>query len=143
MASVAYASDATEQPMPARTGARAGLVISALVTLFLAMDAGGKLFAPDLMIANSPAIGLPATVEFYRLLGGILAAATLLYAVPATSVFGAVLLTGYFGGAVATHLIAGSPLLGSTLFGVYLGAAAWLGLWLRMPRLRALFPIMR
>ena len=51
------------------------------------------------------------------------------------------LLTGYLGGAVATHLSAGSPLISNTLFGLYLGLAVWGGLWLREPRLRALIPL--
>lgn len=101
------------------------------------MDAGGKLFVPEMMIANSPPLGLPADPGFHRLLGAILAACTLLYAWPRTAPLGAVLLTGYLGGAVLAHLRVGSPLLTHTLFGVYLGAVAWIGLWLRDPRLRA------
>lgn len=118
-----------------------GWGLSGLVLAFLAADAAGKLLAPELMIANSPAIGLPADPAFYRLLGVILAVCTALYAVPRTAVLGAVLLTGYFGGAVAFHLSAGSPLFSFTLFGVYLGVIVWGGLWLREPRLRALFPV--
>ena len=118
-----------------------GLGLSGLTVAFLAADAAGKLLAPELMIANSPPLGLPADPAFYRLLGGILAICTALYALPRTAVLGAVLLTGYLGGAVATHLRVGSPLLGFTLFGVYLGTVTWAGLWLREPRLRALFPL--
>ena len=120
-----------------------GRALSALAILFLAMDAGGKLFAPAMMIANSPALGIPADPGFYQLLGGILAVATLLYALPQTAILGAVLLTGYLGGAVATHLRVGSPLFGFTLFGVYLGLVVWGGVWLREPQLRALIPIVR
>ena len=117
---------------------RAGWALSGLVILFFAMDAGGKIFAPAAMIAHSPPLGIPADPGFYRLLGGILAACTILYAVPRTAVLGAVLATGYLGGAVFAHLRVGSPLLGFTLFGVYLGAVMWLGLWLRDARVRAL-----
>jgi len=116
----------------------AGRVLSGLVILFLAMDAGGKLFAPEAMIANSPPIGLPADPAFYRLLGAILAIATGLYAWPRTAFVGAVLLTGYLGGAIACHLRVGSPLATHTLFGLYLGIVLWGGLWLRDARLRAL-----
>jgi hypothetical protein len=116
----------------------AGRVLSGLVILFLAMDAAGKLIAPDMMIANSPPIGLPADPAFYRLLGVILAIATALYAWPRTAFVGAVLLTGYLGGAIACHLRVGSPLATHTLFGLYLGIALWGGLWLRDDRLRAL-----
>lgn len=117
---------------------RVGRVLSGLAVLFLAVDAGGKLFAPALMIANSPPLGLPADPAFYRLLGAILAVCTTLYAWPRTAFVGAVLLTGYLGGAVAVHLRVGSPLLGFTLFGVYVGAVVWGGLWLRDARLRTL-----
>jgi len=91
-----------------------------------------------MMIANSPPIGLPADPAFYRLLGVILAIATALYAWPRTAFVGAVLLTGYLGGAIACHLRVGSPLATHTLFGLYLGIALWGGLWLRDDRLRAL-----
>ncbi len=63
------------------------------------------------------------------------------YLVPRTSVFGAVLWTGYLGGAVATHVRVGSPLLSHTLFPVYVAVLLWAGLWLREPRLRALLPV--
>ena len=118
-------------------GARVGWGLTGLATLFLLADAAGKLLAPDLMIANSPPLGIPADPAFYRLLGAILAICTALYAYPRT----AVLLTGYLGGAVASHLRVGSPLLSFTLFGVYLGLVVWGGLYLREPRLRALLPL--
>jgi hypothetical protein len=119
----------------------AGRVLSGLAVLFFVMDAGGKLIAPEVMIANSPPLGMPADPAFYRLLGGILLVCTALYAWPRTAFLGAVLVTGYLGGAVASHLRVGSPLLGFTLFGVYLGIIVWGGLWLRDPRIRALLPI--
>lgn len=117
----------------------AGRVLSGLVILALAADAGFKLFAADLMIANTPpALGMPADSGFYRLLGAILAACVALYAWPRTAVLGAILLTGYLGGAVATHARVGDPLFSHTLFGVYLGLAVWAGLYLRSTTLRAL-----
>ena len=125
----------------ATAGARVGWGLTGLATLFLLADAAGKLLAPDLMIANSPPLGIPADPAFYRLLGAILAICTALYAYPRTAVLGAVLLTGYLGGAVASHLRVGSPLLSFTLFGVYLGLVVWGGLYLREPRLRALLPL--
>ena len=138
MAGIAPDSKLSAFAAPSRTAARVGVALSTVAVLFLALDAGGKLVAPAAMIAHSPPIGIPADIGFYRLLGGILAVCTALYAWPRTSALGAVLLTGYLGGAVATHLIAGSPLFGFTLFGVYLGAFVWGGLWLREPRVRAL-----
>lgn len=119
------------------TKSRIGIAVSALVMLFLAMDAAGKLFVPEMMIANSPPLGLPADPGFHRMLGMILAASTLLYAIPRTSVLGAVLLTAYLGGAVAIHARIGSPLVSHTFFGAYIGVLLWLGLWLRNPQLRA------
>ena len=119
---------------------RTGIGLTVLVALFLAMDAGGKLFAPELMIANSPPLGLPADTGFHRLLGAILAGSLVLYRIPRTALLGAILLTGYLGGAVATHARVGSPLLSHTLFGVYLGLILWAALWCRLPALRALLP---
>ena len=116
----------------------AGRVLSGLAILALAMDATGKLVAPELMIANSPPLGLPSAPAFHRLLGVILASCVALYAWPRTSVLGAVLLTGYLGGAVFAHLRVGSPIASFTLVGVYIGIVIWLGLWLRDPRVRAL-----
>jgi hypothetical protein len=118
---------------------RAGWAIGGLAAAMLLMDGGMKLLATDMMIANTPAaLQLPADPAFYRLLGAILCGATLLYLAPRTSLIGAILLTGYLGGAIACHARVGSPLLSHTLFGLYLGIAIWAGLWLRDPRLRAL-----
>jgi hypothetical protein len=137
---IAEAPTATSRPSRDR-GVIAGRLLSGIVVLALAADATGKLIAPAAMIANSPPLGLPANPGFYRLLGAILAACTALYAWPRTAILGAILVTGYLGGAVATHLRVGSPLLGYTLFGAYVGIAAWTGLWLRDPRLRRLLPL--
>ena len=137
-------TQAIETSPPGRSPAPAlwaGRALSGLAALFLLMDAGGKLIAPEAMIANSPPIGLPADVGFYRTLGAILLACTALYAWPRTAMLGAVLLTGYLGGAVASHLRVGSPLFSHVLFGVYLGLFVWGGLWLRCPALRALMPL--
>jgi hypothetical protein len=131
---------------PARSSAspsvKLGWALSGVAILFLGMDAGAKLLVPAMMAAYTPPqLRIPTDPGFYRLLGSILAMCTALYAIPRTALLGAVLLTGYLGGAVATHLSAGSPLVSSTLFGVYLGLAVWGGLWLREPRLRTLLPL--
>jgi hypothetical protein len=126
---------------PSNTRRWTGWVMSGVVILFCTMDAGGKLIVPELMIANSPPLGLPAEAGFMRLLGAILAIATALYTWKRTSFLGAILLTAYFGGAVATHLRVGSPPATHTLFAVYLGLLAWGGLWLRDARIRALLPL--
>ena len=121
---------------------KVGWALSGAAILFLGMDAGAKLLVPAMMAAYTPSgLHLPADSGFYRLLGAILALCTALYAIPRTAILGAVLLTAYLGGAVATHLSAASPLLSNTLFGVYLGLAVWGGAWLREPRLRALMPL--
>jgi hypothetical protein len=130
---------------PAAAGSRdlklwAGRGLSGLAILFLAMDAGGKLIAPATMIAYSPPLGIPADPSLYRLLGGILAVCTILYAWRGTTLLGAVLLTGYLGGAIAVNVRAEMPLFSNTLFGAYVGIVLWSGLWLRDARVRALLP---
>ncbi len=120
---------------------RTGIALTVLVALFLAMDAGGKLFAPAMMIANSPPLGLPTDEGFHRMLGAILAVSLVLYLVPRTALLGAILLTGYLGGAVATHVRVGSPLFSHTVFGVYLGVLVWAALWCRSAAVRALLPL--
>jgi len=132
---------ATATPSPAWR--RTGLVLSGLAILFLVADAAGKLIAPETMIANTPPLGLPATVSFYRLLGTILALCTAIHLWPRTALLGAVLLTGFLGGAVAVNLRAGMPLLSNTLFGVYVGALMWGGLLLRRPKLAGLLGLSR
>jgi hypothetical protein len=134
---------ASTAPPPRALQLWTGRILTVLAILFFGMDAGGKLIAPATMIAHSPPLGLPADLGFYRLLGAILAISTALYAWQRTAFLGAVLLTGYLGGAVATHLRVGSPLFGYTLFGVYLGIMLWGGLWLRDSRVRALMPLIR
>lgn len=119
------------------TARRIGIALSALVIAFLALDAAGKLFAPEMMIANSPPLGLPDDPGFHRMLGAILALSVVLFAIPRTCGLGAILVTAYLGGAVATHVRMGSPLFSHTLFGVYLGVLLWLGLWLRNQHVRA------
>lgn len=124
---------------PSNTQLWTGRVLSALVVLFLVMDFGMKLADLPIVTQTGLQLGWPAGTA--RELGMILAVCTVLYAYPRTAVLGAILLTGYLGGAVATHLRVGSPVFSHTLFGVYIGVMAWAGLWLRDPRLRALLPL--
>jgi len=77
------------------------------------------------------------------MLGTLLLIPTLLYIWPRTAILGAILITAYLGGAVATHVRIGSPLFSHILFGVYLGVMLWGGLWLRDPRVRALIPFVK
>ena len=141
MVATYQAASAASAPRALQTWA--GRILTGVIILALGADAAGKLIAPMTMIAHSPPLGLPATSGFYRLLGAILGVATALYAWPRTAFLGALLLTAYLGGAVATHLRVGSPLVGYTLFGVYLGIMLWGGLWLRDSRIRALLPLSR
>ncbi len=120
----------------------AGHVLSGLVILFLLFDAGLKLVSPETAIRYSPpGLGWPLEVGTMYLLGTLLLIPTLLYIWPRTAILGAILITGYLGGAIATHVRIGSPLFSHCLFGVYLGLMLWGGLWLRDPRLRALIPL--
>lgn len=116
----------------------AGWTLSGLVLGFLAIDITFKLLAARQVLETHAALGWPDTIGMAHLLGGVLLIAALLYAVPRTALLGAILLTAYLGGAVAAHVRIGNPLFSHTLFGVYLGVILWAGLWLRMPRLRAL-----
>ena len=121
----------------------AGRTLGGLAILFLVMDGVMKLVPLQVVITTSAQIGWPADPGLWRLLGVILLGSTLLHAIPRTSMLGAVLLTGYLGGAVASHVRIGSPLFSHVLFGVYLGVMLWGGLWLRDARVRALIPIAR
>jgi len=116
-----------------------GVTFSAIVVLFLILDVAGKLAAIAPVLEASEKIGFPG-VTMARTLGVILLGCTLLYIYPRTSVFGAILLTAYLGGAVATHLRLGNPLFSHVLFGVYVGIFMWGGLVLRYPALRAWLP---
>ena len=114
--------------------------MSGLAIAFLLMDATMKLLALPVVLEASAPLGFPGA-DMARGLGTVLLICTVLYAVPRTAVLGAILLTGYLGGAVATHVRVESPLFTHTLFGVYLGVMLWGGLYLRDIRLRALFPL--
>lgn len=116
---------------------RTGLVMSGLVIAFLLFDS--KLVPIAAVTETMAALGYPPGLE--RGLGVLTLVCTLLYAVPRTSVLGAILLTGLFGGAMATHLRVGSPLVSHLLFGLYLGLLMWGGLYLRDARLRGLIPL--
>lgn len=119
-------------------GVRAGWALSGLAIAFLLMDGAMKIAQPTVVVETTRALGWPADGTTLLTLAIILIGSTLLYAVPRTAVIGAILLTGYLGGAVATHLRIGSPLFSHVLFGVYVGAFVWGGLWLRDQRVRSL-----
>ena len=116
----------------------AGYALSGLVILFLVMDGAIKLVPAQVAIDTTATLGWPTDTATLRTLGVLTLGSALLYAWPRTSLLGAIILTGYLGGAVATHARIGSPLFSHTLFGVYVGIMAWAGLYLRTPALRAL-----
>ena len=103
-----------------------GRILSGLVILFLLFDGAIKLIPLDIVIETSRQLGIPTNLAVT--LGVLTLVGTLLYAYPRTSVLGAILLTGYLGGAIYVHVRAGSPLFSHTLFGVYLGILLWGGL---------------
>jgi hypothetical protein len=116
----------------------AGRIVSALPVLFLLMDGVMKLLKPPMVVETTLKVGYQESLIIP--LGIVLLICTGLYAIPQTSVLGAILLTGYLGGAVATHVRVGDPLFSHALFPVYLGVLIWLGLYLCDGRLRALIP---
>jgi hypothetical protein len=113
-----------------------GRIFSGLVIAFLTMDAIGKLLRVQPVIEGSVALGYRAEDIF--LLGVLLAVGVVLYAIPRTSLLGAIYITGYLGGALAAHLRIGSPLATHVLFAVYVATFLWLGLVLRSPDLARL-----
>ncbi len=116
-----------------------GRVLSALAVLFLLFDITLHLARPSFVIAGTKQIGFPAAAILP--LGIIQLVCLILYLIPRTSVLGAILWTGYLGGAVATHVRVADPLFSHILFPTYIAALLWGGLWLREQRLRALVPI--
>jgi hypothetical protein len=132
------------QTTPVSSGALwTGRVLSGLIILFMIFDGALKLPPLDVVTQTMVPLGWPADVNLARLLGIIGLVSTALYALPRTSVLGAILLTGYLGGAIATNMRVGSPLFSHTLFGVYLGIILWGGLYLRDPRVSALIRFSR
>ena len=116
-----------------------GRTLTTLAALFLGVDALGKLLQLAPVVAGTAELGYP---EGAVLMIGVLEAFCLAaYQVPPTAVLGALLLTGYLGGAIATHMRAGNPLFSHILFPVYVASFVWGGLFLREARLRALLPL--
>ncbi len=118
-----------------------GRVMSGLVVAFLIFDGGIKLAPLSVVTETMQQLGYSASPELARGLGVMTLAIALLYALPRTSILGAILLTGLLGGAMATHLRVGSPLFSHLFFGRYLGLLAWGGLYLRDTKLRRMIPL--
>lgn len=124
-----------------RPGARvwAGRVLTGLSALFFLMDGVMKLFKPPVVVESTVQLGYPESAIVG--IGIVLLVCTLLYLVPRTAGVGAVLLTGYLGGAVATQVRVGGPWF-NILFPVVFGAFVWGGLWLRNANVRRMLPVM-
>ena len=114
-----------------------GRIISFLLGPFFGMSAVMKLLQHPKVLEGVTHMGLPANLIVP--LGILELACILIYLLPPTAVFGAVLLTGYMGGAILTHLRIGEPVI--THIGI--GILIWLGIWLRFPHLRQLLPVVR
>lgn len=141
MSTLASTSPVFVSPPVSTAAIWSGRVLSGLLVLFLLFDGVIKLVPLEIVTETSLQLGIPTYLA--RTLGVLTLAGTLLYAMPRTAVLGAILLTGYFGGAIYVHVRADSPLFSHTLFGVYLGVMMWAGLWLRDPAVRTLLPLRR
>ncbi len=118
----------------------AGRILSGLSVAFLIFDGGMKLVKPPVVVEATLQLGYPESSIIG--IGAVLLTCTLLYLIPRTSVLGAILLTGYLGGAVASNVRAQQPLF-NILFPVIFACIAWGGLWLRETRLSLLVPLKR
>ncbi len=128
----------TPKPGSGKGVQRTGLVLSWLLGLFMLFIAGMNIIQPESVVQQTRESGFPVSAMLP--LGIVLACSTLLYLYPKTMVLGCVLLTGYFGGAVATHVVKGDG-LGLSLFPVLFGILTWLGGIMQCKRLRAILPL--
>lgn len=126
-------------PQPPKKALWAGRILSGFAVLLLLFDAAIKVLKLPVAVQGTTQLGYPESVVFG--LGIVQLACLIAYLVPRTSVLGAVLWTGYLGGAVATHVRIGNPLFSHMLFPVYVAVFLWAGLWLRDQRLRSIFPV--
>jgi hypothetical protein len=126
----------TDTMAPSRKRLWAGRILSGMAVLFLSFDGVAKLMKLAAVVEGSAQLGYPASTIFG--IGVVLLACVAVYVVPRTSIVGAVLLTGYLGGAIATHVRVGNPLFSHVLFPIYVAALIWGGLYLRDRRVRTL-----
>jgi hypothetical protein len=133
------APNAVLESHPSRKAIWSGRILSGLAVLFLLFDATFKLLQFPAALQGTAELGYPTGVVFP--LGVVQLVCLAVYLVPRTSVLGAVLWTGYLGGAIATHVRVGQPVFSHVLFPVYVATFLWAGLWLRDARLRAVLPV--
>jgi len=117
-----------------------GRILSTLAILFLLFDAAGKLAMPVFVVDAFARLGIPTHLGVG--IGVLLTVCTVIYAIPQTAVLGAILVTGFLGGAVAIQMRAGSPVF-ETVFPVIFGVVVWAGIYLRDCGLRRVFPLRR
>jgi hypothetical protein len=118
-----------------------GRILSGFAVLFLIFDAVVKFTKIAPVVQAFAQLGYP--IGLAPTIGFIALVCVAVYVIPRTSVLGAILLTGYLGGAIASHVRIGSPLFSHVLFPIYVAALLWGGVYLREPRLRALLPVRR
>ncbi len=123
-------------PPVSKKGLWAGHIMSGLAILFLVFDGVTKVMKVPAVLEASAQLQYP--VRLIPVIGIVLLICTAFYAIPRTSILGAILVTGYLGGAVETQLRVGNPLFSETLFPIYFSLLVWGGLYLRENRLRAL-----
>ena len=121
------------------TARHVGIVFTALATIFLTFDTVLKVLRLGPAVEGTTALGYPADTVHW--IGIIELVCLVLYLVPRTAILGGLLLTGYLGSAIATHVRISSPVLTHTLFPVYVALLLWGGLYLREKRLRDLVPL--
>ncbi len=126
---------------PSRRAIWSGRLLSGFATLFMIFDAAMKLLLVARAVKGTAELGYP--VSAIRGLGILQLVLIAVYVYPRTAILGAILWTGYLGGAVATHVRVGHPLFSHVLFPTYVAAMLWVGLWLRDLRLRVLVPTRR
>jgi hypothetical protein len=124
---------------PSKARLYTGYAMSGVIALFLLMDAVMKFTHAAPVLESNRQLEIPLSLT--PVLGIIALVCLVLYVVPVTAALGAILFTGYLGGAIAIHVRVGNPLFTHILFGVYLGVLLWGGLWLRDARLRQLIPL--
>ncbi|MBS1801391.1 MAG: DoxX family protein [Acidobacteria bacterium] len=127
------------QATPSKAARYTAYAFTALFTLFMLMDAGVKFTHADAVVKANTQLGFPMSLT--PAIGVLALVLLILYLIPSTSVLGAILFTGYFGGAIALHLRVDNPLFSYTLFPIYIALFCWGGLWLSHARLRELFPV--
>ena len=136
-----FTSTAAADGAPSKGARIAGLIVSGLVVLFLLFDSVNHVLNTSQVQEAMADLGFDPSLN--RVFGIVLLVCLIAYVVPATSILGAVLLTGYLGGAVATNLLTEQPIVSTTLFPIYTGIFVWGGLWLRDLGVRRIMPIRR